>query len=218
MLHWNWIRRMGVTRDSVIYMDFAATSAIRPPEVVRSVVEFLEGCGATPGRGGHRLAIEAGRTALRARRGLARILGLSGDPGRIAFAMNATHAINTAMWGALRAGDVVVTSVFDHNAVLRTAHRIAQQRGVEVRMLDGAPDGSVDLAQAERLLDGARLIVVNAISNVLGTPMPVRELTALAHSAGALVLVDAAQSAGHQHCDSAGDGVDLLAFTGHKGL
>jgi cysteine desulfurase / selenocysteine lyase len=204
--------------DEVIYLDFAATSAQRPREVTQAVTDFLMGCGATPGRGGHRLAIEAGRVALRCRMALARLLGLPGDPGRIAFMFNATHAINTAMWGTLKRGDVVVTSAFDHNAVLRTAHRLQQERGVEVRMLAGAPDGTIDLQEAERKLDGARLLVLNAVSNVLGTVLPVPTLTQLAHERNALVLVDAAQSAGHFHVNVQDDGVDLVAFTGHKGL
>ena len=207
-----------MSRDKCTYMDFAATSAVRPPEVTQAVVDFLEGCGATPGRGGHRLAIDAGRLALRCRMALARLLGLPGDPGRIAFMFNATHAINTGMWGTLRQGDVVVISAYDHNAVLRTAHRLSKERGVEVRMITGDAEGAVDLVEAERLLEGARLLVVNAASNVLSTTMPVRELTRLAHGAGALVLVDAAQSAGHLEAAADADGVDLVGFTGHKGL
>src|SRR5688572_18361466 len=132
--------------------------------------------------------------------------------------LNATHAINTAMWGVLNPGDAVVISAYDHNAVLRTAHRLATERGVQVRMITGAPDGSVDLDEVDRLLDGAKLLVVNAVSNVLGTTMPVAELTRRAHATGALVLVDAAQSAGHNQSSAKQDGVDLIAFTGHKGL
>jgi cysteine desulfurase/selenocysteine lyase len=207
-----------VSRDKCTYMDFAATSAVRPPEVTQAVVDFLEGCGATPGRGGHRLAIDAGRLALRCRMAVARLLGLPGDPGRIAFMFNATHAINTGMWGTLRQGDAVVISAYDHNAVLRTAHRLSKERGVQVRMITGDAEGGVDLGEAERLLEGARLLVVNAASNVLSTMMPVRELTRLAHDAGALVLVDAAQSAGHLEAAADADGVDLVGFTGHKGL
>jgi cysteine desulfurase / selenocysteine lyase len=207
-----------VSRDDLIYMDFAATSALRPPEVICAVSDFLGDCGATPGRGGHRLAIDAGRVALRCRMALAKLLDLPGDPGRVAFMLNATHAINTAMWGVLNQGDVVVISAYDHNAVLRTAHRLATERGVQVRMITGAPDGSVNLDEVDRLLDGAKLLVVNAVSNVLGTTMPVAELTRRAHAAGALVLVDAAQSAGHNQSSAKQDGVDLIAFTGHKGL
>ena len=207
-----------MSQSEFVYMDFAATSALRPPEVTAAVVDFLENCGATPGRGGHRLAVAAGRIAVRTRMALARLLNIPGDPGRIAFMMNATHALNTAMWGTLRRGDVVVTSAYDHNAVLRTAHQIANERAVEVRMLAGTPDGSIDLAEAERALEGARLLVLNAASNVLGTLLPVAELTRLAHEHGALVLVDVAQSAGHIAVDVQADDVDLVAFTGHKAL
>ena len=201
-----------------IYMDFAATSAKRPPEVTQAVVDYLNGCGASPGRGGHRLAVDAARIALRCRMALARLLNIPGDPGRIAFMFNATHALNTALYGTLRRGDAVVITAYDHNAVLRPVHQLALERGVTVRMLAGAPDGSVDMAEAERALEGARLLVVNAVSNVLGTPLPVAQLTQLAHAAGALVLVDAAQSAGHTEVDVAASDVGMVAITGHKGL
>ena len=200
------------------YLDYAATSAVRPTEVVAAMSEFLVDVGCTPGRAGHSRAIEAGRIALRCRRALAKVMGIPGDPGQIAFMQNATHATNTALWGLLGEGDAVVVSQYDHNAVLRPAHRLHQLRGVEVRMLSGNPEGTVDLDEAERLLDGARLLVLNAASNVLGTPMPVAELAERARAAGALVLADAAQSAGHLELDLPQLGVDLIAFTGHKGL
>lgn len=204
--------------DDCIYMDFAATSALRPPEVARAMSDYMSNCGASPGRGGHRLAVNASRTAFRCRMGLAKLLGVPGDPGRIAFMFNATHALNTALWGILTRGDAVVITQYDHNAVLRPVHRIAQERDVDVRVLAGAPDGSIDLEDATRKFEGARLVVVNAASNVLGTLLDVRELTSRAHAAGALVLVDAAQSAGHMHVNVAEDDVDVLAITGHKGL
>ncbi|HEX6066178.1 MAG TPA: aminotransferase class V-fold PLP-dependent enzyme [Longimicrobiales bacterium] len=201
-----------------IYMDFAATSAVRPPEVTQAMVDYMQGCGASPGRGGHRLAVDASRVAFRCRMAIARLLGITGDPGRIAFMFNATHALNTALWGTLDHGDIVVISAYDHNAVLRPVHRLAQERGVEVRVLNGAPDGSIDVDDAKKKFEGAKLVVLNAASNVLGTLMDVRGLTALAHQAGALVLVDAAQSAGHMRVNAAEDAVDMIALTGHKGM
>ena len=93
-----------------VYLDFAATSALRPPEVVDAVVAYLTDVGATPGRAGHARAVDAGRIAYRCRRALARLFGIPGDPGRIVFQRNATHALNTALWGLLDAGDVVVVS------------------------------------------------------------------------------------------------------------
>jgi cysteine desulfurase / selenocysteine lyase len=201
-----------------VYMDFAATSAIRPPEVTRAIVEYMEACGASPGRGGHRLAVDASRVAFRCRMAIAKLLGIPGDPGRISFMFNATHALNTALWGTLNQGDVVVISQYDHNAVLRPVDRIAQERGVEVRVLAGYADGSIDLEEARQKFEGAKLVVLNSASNVLGTLMDVVALNTLAHDAGALVLVDAAQSAGHMHVNVAAAGFDMVALTGHKGM
>ena len=131
---------------------------------------------------------------------------------------NATHALNAALWGLMRPGEAMVISQYDHNAVLRSAHRLSQCRGVEVRMLSGSPDGAMDLHEAVRLLDGARMLVVNAASNVLGTLLPLGALARIAHDADALVVADVAQSAGHCRVDASALGADAVAFTGHKGL
>lgn len=164
------------------------------------------------------MAAEAGRVALRCRRAVLGVLGLPGDPTRLAFMLNATHALNTALWGVLRRGDIVVVSQYDHNAVLRPADRLSRERAVEVRMLTGAPDGSVDLDEAARLAEGARLVVINGASNVLGSTMPVEELTRIARDAGALTLVDTAQTAGHVPTALGDARPDMVALTGHKGL
>lgn len=200
------------------YLDFAATSAVRPPEVSQAVADVLAGMGASPGRGGHSPSVGAGRTVFRARRAVARLLGLPGDPGRVAFLMNATQGLNAALQGLVAPEEAVVYTSYDHNAVLRPVARLERERDVDARMLAGAPDGSVDLEEADRLLDGARLLVVNAVSNVLGTRLPLKELAQRAHDAGALVLLDAAQSAGHLAQNPAEEGADVVAFTGHKGL
>ncbi|RMH21173.1 MAG: aminotransferase class V-fold PLP-dependent enzyme [Gemmatimonadetes bacterium] len=200
------------------YFDFGATSAIRPPQVVEAVASFLRDCGATPGRGGYGRALEAGRIALHCRRALMELLGVRGDPGRIAFFQNATHALNTALWGLVGEGEVLVVTQFDHNAVLRPAHALARERGVEVRMVPGDASGALDLEAARRLLDGARVLVVNAASNVLGSRLPVRDLVELAREAGALVVADAAQAAGHLPAAGEVGLADVVAFTGHKGL
>lgn len=201
-----------------VYLDFAATSALRPAEVVEAVAAYLRDCGASPGRGAYGRATDAGRLALRCRNRIARLFNVPGDTGRIVFTANATHAINTALWGTLRRGDAVVVSDFDHNAVLRPARALERERGVEVRVVPGAPDGSVDLDAAARMIAGARVVVVNGASNVIGTRLPVETLASLAREAGALVLLDAAQIAGHLPLDVQTMRVDLLALTGHKGL
>jgi cysteine desulfurase / selenocysteine lyase len=202
----------------ITYMDFAATSAVRPPAVTRAMALYMEEIGATPGRGGHRLANEAGRVALRCRQRVARLLNIPGDPGRIAFTFNATHALNIALWGTVRRGDRIVVTAFDHNAVLRPAARLGAERDAEIVIVPGAPDGSLDDVALNRALDGARVLVINAASNVLGTTLDVAGLAARARDAGALSIVDVAQVAGHTPFDGEAAGPDMVAFTGHKGM
>ena len=204
-----------------IYLDYAATAALRPASVAEAVAAYLSDIGATPGRSGHRRAVDAGRIALRCRRALARLFGIEGDPGRIAFQLNATHALNVSLHGLLRPGDRVVRTAYDHNAVRRPLLALAT-RGVECAVLGANAAGTIDMDEAERALAGAgrpaRLLVLPHVSNVFGCALPVAELAERAHAVGALVLVDAAQSAGHLPVDVTALGADLLAFTGHKGL
>lgn len=203
--------------DAPVYLDYAATSAVRPPEVAEAVLRYLHDVGATPGRAGHRRATEAGRVVLRCRRALAALFHAPGDPGRVTLHLNATHALNAALAGVLRPGERVVRTAYDHNAVRRPALAL-RARGVEETVLAGRADGALELDEVERAVRGARLLVVPHVSNVLGTALPLGELAERAHAAGALLLVDAAQSAGHLPIDVQAMGIDLLAFTGHKGL
>lgn len=204
-----------------VYLDYAATSGVRPEEVIEAVVAYLRDVGATPGRSGHRRAVEAGRIALRCRRALADLFNAPGDPGRVVFQPNATAALNTALRGLLEPGDRVVRTVYDHNAVRRPVAALVA-RGVRESLLPGAPDGSVDLDEAERLLASggrpARLLAIPHASNVLGTVLPVAELAERAHAVGTTVVLDAAQTVGHLPVDVRRLGVDVLAFAGHKGL
>ena len=204
-----------------IYLDYAATSAVRPAEVTDAVARYLREVGATPGRSGHHLAVEAGRIAFRCRAALARLFGAHGDPGRIAFFPNATWALNAALHGLFRPGDRIVRTALDHNAVRRPAAYLAS-RGDEVTVIDADADGSIDLAKLEDALKGdgrpARLLALPHASNVLGCVLPVAEMARIEHATGALVVVDAAQSAGHVPIDVEAMGIDILAFTGHKGL
>ncbi|HEX2093912.1 MAG TPA: aminotransferase class V-fold PLP-dependent enzyme [Longimicrobiaceae bacterium] len=207
--------------DEVVYLDYAATSAVRPEEVIEAVATYLRDIGATPGRGGHRRSIEAGRVVLRCRLALAELFGIPGDPGRVTFQPSTTFALNTALHGVLRPGDRWVRTAYDHNSVRRPAAALAARGGRET-VLSGDAEGGIDPEEAERALAGgghpARLLVLPHASNVLGTVLPVAELAERAHAHGALVLLDAAQSAGHLPVRVDELGVDLLAFTGHKGL
>jgi len=206
-------------RDGV-YLDYAATAAIRPAAVAEAVAAFLTDIGATPGRSGHRRAVAAGRIAFRCRRRLAELFGVEGDPGRITFHLNATYALNTAILGVLSPGERVIRTRFDHNAVRRPVAALARM-GVEESVIEIGSTGEVDLALVEAVMRGGanpRLVVLPHASNVTGTVLPVREIADRAHEVGALVLVDVAQTAGHSPVDVKALDVDMLAFTGHKGL
>lgn len=212
------MRRYSVAVTEIAYLDHAATSALRPRPVIDAVTSYLESVGATPGRGGHRLAIEAGRIALSCRQRIAALLNIPGDPGRITFTSNATFALNTALHGTVRAGDRIVVTTFDHNAVLRPAAALAKHRGIDVVLVDVDAHGLPDASALAHALDGARLLTINAASNVLGARLDVAALARAARDAGALSLVDVAQVAGHAPFDAAAAGVDMVAFTGHKGM
>lgn len=208
--------------DDVVYLDYAATSAVRPDAVVDAVAAYLREVGATPGRAGHRRSLGAGRIALRCRRALAALFRAPGDPGRVAFQPNATYALNVALAGLLRPGERVVRTAYDHNAVRRPVAMLRAARGVRETVLSGRPDGGVDLDEADRALlgggDPARVLVVPHASNVLGSVLPLAALAERARAAGALLVVDAAQTAGAVPIDVEAMGIDVLCFTGHKGL
>jgi cysteine desulfurase family protein len=178
---------------------------------------FLDETGGNPGRSGHRLSISAGRVVYETREALATLFHVA-DPLRIVFTHNATHAINQVLLGVLKPGDTLVTSGVEHNAVMRPA-RALERAGVRVIVAACASDGSLDADSLRRsLANGARLVAVTHASNVTGAILPVVEVVRIAHDAGALVLVDAAQTAGSIPIDIQALDADLLAFTGHKGL
>jgi cysteine desulfurase/selenocysteine lyase len=198
----------------MIYLDHAATSWPKPPEVLAAMHDYLEQAGGNPGRSGHRLSIEAGRIVYDAREAVAELFKAA-DPLRVIFTLNATHAINLALHGLLRPGDRVVTSGIEHNAVMRPLRAMP----IELSVIPCRPDGSLDLSEAaSAITQGTRLVVLNHASNVMGTILPVKQVAELAQRAGALLLVDAAQTAGALPIDMQALGIDLLAFTGHKAM
>lgn len=201
----------------MIYLDNAATSWPKPDCVPEAMLHFLREVGASPGRSGHRLALEAERVRLDAREAVAALFGAP-DPMRVVFTLNATTALNIVARGLLSPGAHVLTTGIEHNAVLRPL-RALEQCGVVVDVVPCARDGTVEVAAVEdNIGPRTQLLVVNHASNVCGTVLPIRAIGEVARRHGVAFAVDAAQTGGCWPIDVEADHVDLLAFSGHKGL
>jgi cysteine desulfurase / selenocysteine lyase len=202
--------------ERLIYLDHAATSHPKPPEVIDAVTRFLTEIGGNPGRSGHRLSLEAARTLHGTRVALAELFGVA-DTRRVLLGAGATWGLNVALQGLLRPGDHVVTTAMEHHAVARPLRWLSERREVTVRVARADGQGRVDPDEIARAIDErTRLVVVNHASNVCGT---IQDLAAIRAVTGEVpLLVDAAQTAGLVPIDLARDRFDLLAFSGHKGL
>jgi cysteine desulfurase / selenocysteine lyase len=201
----------------MIYLDNAATSWPKPPEVITAMTDVLNHAGGNPGRSGHRLSIAAARVVYEARETIANFFNL-GDPLRVVFTNNATHAVNIVVHGLLKPGDSVVTSSMEHNAVMRPLRNM-EKRGVKLNIVQCADDGTLNPANVADLVSSkTRLVIIVHASNVTGTISPIAEIARIVHKAGSLLLVDAAQTAGTLPVDMSILGADFIAFTGHKGL
>ena len=202
----------------MIYLDHAATSHPKAPGVAEAMARALAEAGGNPGRAAHALARAAQGVVDDARRRLAALLGAP-DPSRVVFTSGATEALNLALFGLLRPGDRALLTSVEHNAVARPLAALAG-RGVTVERVACGPDGGLDLGDLERALRAGpvRLVAMVHASNVSGTIQPAREAARLAHRHGALLLLDAAQTAGALPIDVRELEVDLLAVPGHKAL
>lgn len=198
-----------------LYLDHAATSFPKPPAVAVAITRYLATAG-NPGRSGHQLARAGEEIIWAARQSLAKLLD-AGEPERVVFALNATMALNTAIKGLVEPGDLVLTSSFEHNSVVRPLHALTAA-GVHWQPIPPAADEPVDLdwVRARLQAHGAKLIVVSHASNVTGAVVALAPLYELARRYGAILVVDAAQTVGHRPVDVRH--ADVLVFAGHKGL
>jgi cysteine desulfurase family protein len=200
-----------------IYLDNAATSYPKPESVYQAVMHAMREIGASPGRGGHRLSLEAGRIMFQAREAASALFSAP-DSSRIIFTHSATESLNMALRGTLVAGDHVITSSMEHNSLARPLHLLEKQ-GVALTTVQAGPDGIIDPEDVRRALTPrTRMIAIGHVSNVSGTIQPIELVSAIAREAGALFLLDAAQSAGSVPIDVVASAIDLLAVPGHKGL
>lgn len=201
----------------MIYLDHAATSWPKPPDVLHAMIAAMAEGGGNPGRSGHALSLRASEIIYECREAVARLFGAS-DPLRIAFTANATEALNLAIKGTLKPGDHAIYSSMEHNAVWRPLKAL-ELRGVTLTMVEAGRDGIVPPERiAAALRPNTRLVVLTHASNVNGAINDIAATGALVRAHGALFLVDAAQTAGSIPIDVEAMAIDLLAFPGHKGL
>lgn len=201
----------------MIYLDNAATTMHKPQTVIDAVMQAMCSLG-NAGRGATSGALDAARIIHGCRTKLARLLGCP-RADHVCFTPNSTAALNTVINGVVRPGDRVVTTVLEHNSVLRPLNRLATEQGVTVGHAGCDASGVLDYDELEQLVTlGTRAVVVTHASNVTGNAVDVSRVAAIAHAAGALAIVDASQSAGTAKIDMDAMGLDVVCFTGHKGL
>jgi len=209
-----------VNDHRMAYLDSAATSQ-KPTAVLDAMREYYETINANVGRSSHTIAHLASTAAESSRARLATFIGAT-DANEIVFTKNATESINllAGSWGVanLGPGDAVVLSLLEHHANIVPWQMLSERLGFEVRWLGLTADGELDLTDLDRLLDGAKLLSISAMSNVLGTITPVRRLADAAHAKGALIAIDACQYVPHLPTNVIDLDVDFMAFSGHKML
>lgn len=201
----------------MIYLDNAATTLHKPQQVIDAVVHAMQSMG-NCARGTHEEALDAARTVYDAR---VRLASLFGCPrvDHVAFTANSTEALNMAINGLIDPGDHVISTDLEHNSVLRPLYRLEAEHGTELSFVPADKLGNVDYADFERLMKpNTRAVVCTNASNLTGTVLDIERIAKTAHSHGALVIVDASQTAGCWPIDMKKMGIDVLCFTGHKGL
>jgi len=202
----------------MIYLDNAATSWPKPESVHKAMDEFLRKKAGNPGRGSHSMAMAAQEVIEETRLLITRLINAP-EKEQIIFTLNCTDALNLGLKGLLRPGDQVITSCMEHNSVVRPLRKLEQQ-GVKITRLPPSPEKGFisprDLQKA--IIKETKLVVVIHASNVNGVIQPIEEYGEIARKHGLILMVDAAQTAGNYPIDVQASNIDLLAFSGHKGL
>ncbi|WP_010502211.1 aminotransferase class V-fold PLP-dependent enzyme [Paenibacillus elgii] len=203
---------------SVIYLDHAASSWPKPPEVLKAMHDSMEQYAANPGRGSHELAVKASRVLFEGRKQLAKLFNIK-NPNDIAYAHNTTFALNLAIKGFVKEGDHILCTAVEHNSVRRPLEYLKRTKNVQVTYVKTDEQGRLSLDDVRReITSKTSLIVSTHSSNLLGSIMPIEEMGQLCREHHIKLLVDAAQTAGTMEVDVQKLGIHMLAFPGHKGL
>ncbi len=210
-----------VNGRKVAYLDNGASS-LRPEPVIESMLEYYHKYNANIHRGVYRWSEEATRLYERAHVKVAKFINAK-SPKEVIFTRNTTEGLNLVAYSYGRhfvnQGDEIVTTVMEHHSNLVPWQILAAERGAKLRFFPITPDGFLDLSQAQVIInEKTKIVALTHMSNVLGTINPVEEIVKLAHTVGAVVVVDAAQSVPHMPVDVQALGCDFFAFSGHKML
>jgi cysteine desulfurase family protein len=203
----------------MIYLDNAATSFPKPPEVLAAMTAYATAVGASPGRSGHRPAADAGRLVFQAREQAAVLFNVS-DSSRVIFTKNVTEALNLAIMGLVQPGNRVLVTAMEHNAVMRPLRHLEQKGWISLDTIPSLPTGEPDIDQLRHQLrqQSFQLAVLNHGSNVTGGVLPLVQIIPLLKDEGITVIVDGAQTAGAIPVDFTALDCDIFCFTGHKSL
>lgn len=201
----------------MIYLDNAATTLHKPPQVTEAVINAMQSMG-NSARGTHAGSMAASHTVYDARVKLAKLFGCP-RADHVVFTANITESLNIAISGLIGKGDHVITTDCEHNSVLRPLYRLADEQGVELSFVSADRQGNLDYDAFERLMQpNTRAIVCTHASNLTGNLTDLQRVSAIAKAHDVLLIVDAAQTAGAYPIDMTALGIDVLCFTGHKGL
>lgn len=201
-----------------IYLDNAATSWPKPPQVLEAIQDFYQSIGSASGRGNQASEFTSDHLVRQCRVELAEFLGV-GNQDSLVFGFNGTDAINMALWGFLRPDDHVVTTVIEHNSVIRPLNELNHRQRVRFDVVDCDQQGRVDVDSiCSAIKSETRLVVVSHASNVTGVVQDVRGIAEICQKKGVSLMVDAAQTVGQVEVNFRELGCDLLAAPGHKGL
>ena len=208
-----------IAENTTIYMDNAATSQ-RPQCVLDAVNDFYLKHNANPLRGTYPLSVEATDLYEEARKSVRDFIGAASSR-EIIFTRNTTESINLVAYSYglnnIKSGDEILVSIMEHHSNLLPWQMVARQTGATLRFLECRPDGSLDLDEVKSLItDKTKLVAITQVSNVLGIVNPIREIAALAHEKGAVIVVDGAQSTPHMAVNVQELDADFFAFSGHK--